>query len=58
MAKKGKAEISEETLKMILHYFWDGAWEEDIGADRESIIDDCEGARLYDRLVDEFNERI
>ena len=52
---KQTIEIPFSLYLHIYGYFKD-QWEEDTGAPRDSIVDDCMGAQLYDALM-EFEER-
>ena len=45
-----KAQISKETLKMIVAYFMGGGLPEEI----DEYADDSDEARIYDALADEF----
>lgn len=53
MAKE-KIEVSKELMDMIVSYFLEGEFADDIGADRDSIVDDCTAAKIYDALEAEF----
>ena len=47
-----KQEIDQELFDMISSYFLDGEFEDDTGAGRDSILDDCTAARIYDALLE------
>lgn len=44
--------IDKELFDMISSYFLDGEFEDDTGAGRGSLVDDCTAARIYDALLE------
>ena len=50
--KTMKQEIDKELFDMISSYFLDGEFEDDTGAGRDSLVDDCTAARIYDALLE------
>ncbi len=44
--------MKKELCDMISSYFLDGEFEDDTGAGRDSLVDDCTAARIYDALLE------
>lgn len=49
--EKKMVEVDRELMKTIMCYFLDGEFEDDTGAGRDSLIDDCTAAKIYDALL-------
>ena len=43
--------MKKELFDMISSYFLDGEFEDDTGAGRDSLVDDCTAAKIYDALL-------